>query len=109
MAEELTPSQKQRHDLNELLVALLGSRNVYFQPPDDIRMSYPAFVYKRSDSSTDYADNRPYRRKKQWEITHISDDRDDPTPDKVEELPLCSFDRHFVADKLYHNVFTLYF
>lgn len=111
MAPEPSESQQipRRHQLQSLLQILLGSRNVYFQPPENVRMSYPAIVYARSTSSTDHADNKVYRRKKGWTVTHISNDPDDPTPDKIEDLPLCSFDRHFVAENLNHNVYTLYF
>ena len=34
--------------LHELLCEKLGSRNVYFQPPESIKMKYPAIVYSRN-------------------------------------------------------------
>ena len=105
----LTPGQERRRLLHDLLVGLLGSRNVYFQPPTNIEMKYPAIVYARDSSSTDYADNGPYRRKKRWTITHISRDPEDPVPDKIEDIPLCAFNRFFVAENMNHNVFNLYF
>ena len=40
---------KTREELHELLVSVLGSRNVYFQPPESIRMQYPAIVYARNN------------------------------------------------------------
>lgn len=109
----MVPVQNQtlttRLALQTLLEGLLDSRNVYFQPTTNVRMKYPAIVYERESSSTDYADNAPYRRKKRWKVTHISMDPDDPIPDEIEKLPLCAHNRFFVAENLNHNVFTLYF
>ena len=35
-----------RNDLQKLLVEVLGSKNVYFQPPESVKMKYPAIVYQ---------------------------------------------------------------
>ena len=34
-----------RTELQTLLEEILGSKNVYFQPPDTVSMKYPAIVY----------------------------------------------------------------
>lgn len=99
----------QRLQLQSLLEALLGSNQVYFQPPSNVQMSYPAIVYARDTEDTKFADNVPYRRTKRYTVTVIETDIDSPIPDKVAELPRCSFSRHFVVDTLYHDVYNLYF
>lgn len=99
----------QRLQLQALLELILGSRNVYFQPPANVQMNYPAFVYARDDVDTTFADNRPYRHTKRYTVTYIDRNPDSSIPDKVAALPLCSFSRHFVADGLNHDVYTLYF
>jgi hypothetical protein len=98
-----------RLDLQELLVTLLESSNVYFQPPDSTRMSYPAIVYNRDYRKTEYADNLPYKHKKRYQVTVIDRNPDSEIPDRVAELPLCSFETFFAADELNHDVFNLYF
>jgi len=95
--------------LHDLLKSILGSDQVYFQKPPSVRMVYPAIVYERSNARTDFADNRPYRYMKQYQVTVIDVDPDSPFPDKVAELPRCVFYRQFPADGLNHDVFTLYF
>ena len=40
---------KTRYELHEFLCEILGSRNVYFQPPESVKMKYPAIVYERTD------------------------------------------------------------
>lgn len=98
-----------RLELQSLLEVLLGSTNVYFQPPTNIKMSYPSIVYQRDDYSVKYADNNLYDRQARFQVTVIDRDPDSPIPDKIAELPLCSFDRFFIEDNLNHNVFNLFF
>lgn len=99
----------QRLELQALLKSLLGSDNVYFQPPPTVNMEYPAIVYNRDDVVIEFANNRPYKHKKRYQVTVIDPDPDSDIPDKIAELPLCSFDRFYTADNLNHDVFTLYF
>jgi hypothetical protein len=98
-----------RLDLQELLTSLLDSPNVYFQPPPDGIMEYPCIVYRRDSISTKFANNSPYSHKKRYQVTVIDRDPDSDIPGKVADLPLCIFDRFYVADKLNHDVFKLFF
>jgi hypothetical protein len=98
-----------RLDLQEVLKTILGSDKVYFQPPANVQMVYPCIVYKRDDVDTRFADNGPYHRTKRYQVTVIDRDPDSEIPDKIAELPLCSFAQHFVADGLNHDVLSLYF
>lgn len=99
----------QRLELQELLVDLLGSSNVYFQPPATVSMKYPCIVYHREDVLVDFADNKPYKSKKRYLITIIDSNPDSDIPDKVAELPMCSFSRFFAADNLNHDIYNLFF
>lgn len=38
---------KDRIGLSKLLREILDSDNVYFQPPESLKMNYPAIVYSR--------------------------------------------------------------
>lgn len=82
---------------------------VYFQPPANVAMVYPCIVYQRDQAETEFADNLPYRRTKRYQVTIIDQDPDSVIPDKVAELPMCLFERHFTAGNLHHDVYTLYF
>lgn len=98
-----------RLELQTLLETLLGSRNVYFQPPSTVQMSYPCIVYQRVNIDIIHADNGPYRIEKQYQITVIDKNPDSLIPDKLVSLQKCVFDRHFVSDNLNHDVFNIYF
>lgn len=99
----------QRLELQAILVGLLGSSHVYFQPPPSISLSYPCIIYKRRDEEVKHADNLPYNRRKQYDVTVIDRNPDSLIPDKIADLPLCVFDRHFTADDLNHDVYKLFF
>lgn len=93
----------------QTILETLGAKKVYFQPPSNIQMAYPAIVYSRDSMWSEFASNLPYTHKKRYQVTVIDKNPDSLIPDKVRRLPLCSFSRHFVADNLNHDVFNLYF
>lgn len=98
-----------RLELHELLCEILGSRNVYFQPPSNIKMKYDAIIYARKTIENRYANNNVYKQEDAYELTAIYEDPDSDIPRKISLLPRCRFDRQFTADNLNHAVFTLYY
>jgi len=99
----------QRLELQTLLVNLLGSPNVYFQPPPSLKLQYPCIVYKRDSVNIDHADNKPYKHKKRYQLTVMDLNPDSIIHEKVAELPMCSYDRFYTADNLNHDVYNLFF
>lgn len=87
---------------------LLESRNVYYDPPASLKMSYDAIIFIRKKIESRYADNAPYNQPISYEVTVITEDPDAPIIGKIALLPMCAHDRHFVSDNLHHNIFTLY-
>ena len=94
--------------LQSFLEELLGSGNVYFQPPASVKMSYPAIVYGRDDRDTKFADNAPYAGTWRYQVTVIDRDPDTLIPVKVASLPMSDLSQVFVAENLHHYVFFLY-
>lgn len=97
----------QRLKLHEELCEALGSRHVYFQPPESLKMSYPAIVYSRKDINLIYANNEPYGHIFEYEVTVIDRDPDSEVVKRIAQLPRCLFDRHYSADNLNHDVFVI--
>ena len=98
-----------RTELHEILVEILGSRNVYFQPPSSIRMQYPCIVYEWNRNSTKHANNDRYHVLRDYQVTVIDRDPDSGIPDMVEALPYCSMSTTMVMDNLHQFVFNLSF
>lgn len=98
-----------RLDLQTELEELLGSRNVYFQPPASVRINYPAIVYTRSDIDNTFADDSVYMQSHFYEVTVIDEDPDSKIVDAVSKLPTCRFSRHFTSENLNHDTFIIYY
>ena len=98
-----------RLELQTVLEELLGSRNVYFQPPSSVQMKYPAIVYSLNPIKKLNANNAAYKLLKSYDLTVIDEDPDSEIPEKVLAFPYCSHDRNFISDNLNHYVFTLYY
>lgn len=99
--------ENNRIKLQNILEEILGSRNVYFQPPENIKMKYPAIVYTRSDIKNTYADNEVYKQDNVYQITVIDANPDSDIVKKISKLPMCRYNRNFKSDNLNHDVFVI--
>ena len=98
-----------RLELQSKLEELLGSKNVYYQPPESMKLNYPAIVYHKAKPEFKRANNSQYLRYNSYTITVIDQKPDNEVIDKLLELPLCSYDRNFKTNNLEHDVLTIYY
>ena len=98
-----------RIDLHKILCEVLGSKNVYFQPPESVKMKYPAIVYSLSRIENRNANNSVYKQNNAYDVILIDSDPENETINRISRLPLCRFDRYYVSNNLNHYAFTLYF
>lgn len=101
--------ESRRIQLHNKLVELLGSNNVYFDPPETIKMKYPCIVYDRSDDQSIFADDKRYNLKIRYQITVISKNPDIPILNDLFDMMYCYYDRHFTSNNLHHDVFNIYY
>lgn len=101
--------EQRSQELQAAFEELLGSRNVYYNPPESVRMSYDAIVFSRSAINNTFASDSVYvQLAPTFEVTTITRDPDAPIIEKVSKLPNCRFTTSYVADNLYHNRFTIH-
>ena len=98
-----------RLKLHDILCEILGSSNVYYQPPASIQMEYPAIKYSRNNIGNTFADDSVYMQTHEYQITVIDEDPDSEIVNFMSTLPMCKFVQHYEADNLNHDVFTLHF
>lgn len=98
-----------REDLQYKLVELLGSNHVYYQPPEDLKIEYPAIIYSKSRIDTKKANDTTYKKDVRYDITVIDRKPDNPVINKLLDLPYCSYDRNYKSDNLNHDTMTLYY
>lgn len=102
-------SNNKRLLFHQQLVDILGSSNVYFQPPENIKMEYPCLVYSRRTGDSRYANNRTYKFSQTYDVTYISKDPDDGFVDKfLFSMPASRYDRHYTSNNLHHDNFFVY-
>lgn len=94
--------------LRKKLVEILGSSNVYYNPPEDIRISYPCIIFQLEDIERRSADNIGYIKKHRYQLKLIDYIPDNPARDKLMDLPYCTFDRSYKADNLNHDILEIY-
>jgi hypothetical protein len=98
-----------RLDLQTLLEDILGSRNVYFDPPESVKMQYDAIRYSVKRINNTFANNNVYKQNTAYDVIVIYRDPDSDIKTRISQLPMCTHDRHYVVDNLHHDLFTLYF
>lgn len=99
-----------RLDLQLELEELLGSRNVYFQPPTSIKLKYPCIIYSLDSSYNTFANDKRYFNKKKYDVIFITNNADSDFADKIiEHFFYCAESRRYTAENLYHMAFILYY
>ena len=102
-------AKQKRLALHEKLVDILGSDNVYYQPPENVKLSYPCIIYELAAGSNHFADNRSYMYHDCYTIKYINRDPDTDMPDRFREtFTYISRGSRYKADNLYHDIFTIY-
>ena len=82
---------------------------VYYQPPANLRMSYPCICYEKSKIQNAAADNRVYLQRIFYQLTVIDSRPDSEITKALMQMVKCRYDRSYKADNLYHDVITIYF
>lgn len=99
-----------RLELHEKLKRLVGTNNVYFQPPASVQLSYPCVIYSIGSGDAKYADGMVYGYVNSYELLFIFKK---PNIDIIEQvlttLPMCRMNRAYVADNLNHYAFSVYY
>lgn len=95
-------------DLLHLLQQAVRHNRVYFQPPENLNIGYPAVVFHLSKIEIDHASDVPYKGAKEYSVVLITKD---PEPDVINEIlkiPYSSLDTTYISDGMNHFVFTVY-
>lgn len=101
--------ESRRLELHEKFCEILGSRNAYFNPPESVKLNYPAIVYHIKPINNVFADNGVYMQSRGYQVTVIDEDPKGVLMRKVSLLPTCRHVNHFTSDNLVHDVFELYY
>lgn len=95
--------------LHNKLIELLGNKNVYYQSPENLKIEYPAIRYSKEDIDSKYANNKKYINTNLYTIIVIDKKPDNPVIEKILELPMAEYDRHYASNNLNHDVIKIYY
>lgn len=98
-----------RFKLQKILEDIIGSKQVYYQPPESIKLKYPAIIYSLDNVTNKFANNETYILDDRYSIILIDNNPDTDLVRKILSLRKSRFDRRYISDNLIHNVFTIYF
>jgi hypothetical protein len=98
-----------RLEFQTLLEGLGNGVTVYFQPPPDVQMAYPAIVYNRDYLTNQFADNIPYAGTIRYQVTLIDTNPDSPLHPLLRAMPMMRFVRHYTSANLNHDIYDVYF
>lgn len=98
-----------RFKLQKILEDIIGSKQVYYQPPESIKLKYPAIIYSLDNVANKFANNETYILDDRYSIILIDNNPDTDLVRKILSLRKSRFDRRYISDNLIHNVFTIYF
>lgn len=98
-----------RLELQSTFEELLGSRNVYYNPPATLVMEYPCIRYALGGIQTRNANDAKYSKTKRYEGIVISKKSDPEVVDKILDLQYTSLGTPYKADNLNHYPFTIYY
>lgn len=109
MAEMRTEEDK-RIELQEILERELGSNQVFFQPPETLKMSYPSIRYVRASARTFKANDHMYHFRQGYTLTLIEYDPDSELAKRLLDIfPFSRIDSYYRSDGLNHTKMTIYF
>lgn len=98
-----------RLKLHDELLSIF-KKNVYYQPPESIKLSFPCFIYELSGGKKEQADDTMYLFTRRYEGTYITSDPDHTLIETLlKHFKHISYDRRFVSGNLYHDTFTIYY
>lgn len=100
---------KKRLELQSILENLLGSKNVYYQPPENLKMEYPAIRYSKDNINNFYADDMKYNNRDSYNLTIISRYPDHPVIKEILKMNYTSFKGHYVSNNLHHDTIKIFY
>lgn len=96
--------------LREILQEETGQVNLYFQPPEGFKLTYPCIIYKKDTGDHMFADNSVYQFTQAYQLTFISKNPDNTVVERIlKEFKWAKYGRNYQAENINHDVIILYY
>ena len=99
-----------RLELQQKFEDILGTRNVYFQPPETMKINYPCIIYFKTSTPSYKANNKVYKYDQGYTVTYVTKDPDSEVPyDILKAFEYARIDSFYKADNLNHTKLTIFY
>lgn len=99
-----------RLELQQKFEDILGTRNVYFQPPETMKLQYPCILYFKTNVPVSYANDSVYKYKQGYTVTYVDKDPDAEMPFTIlKSFKYCRIDSFYKSEGLNHTKLTIYY
>lgn len=98
-----------RQILRDKLLKFFTEDQLYFSPPEKVRLTYPCLIYNKTGYEIDNANNTSYKEHTIFNVTYITRNPDDDKPLEMKRaLKNCKILSHETIDNLYHTYLRIY-
>lgn len=99
-----------RLQLQDELESILGSPNVYYQPPSSTSLKYPCIIYELDNTNVKAADNNKYIKVNRYHVKHLYKSLSNELKDSIlDSFMMVSHNNRMKVDGLYNDDFTLFY
>lgn len=98
-----------RRELQDILESIIGEHNVYFQPPENVKLKYPCIIYSLKRMYSRKADNTKYKNNESYDVMLIDKSPISQYVNPLLKIDYCEMDRApYVSDNLHHYPFVIH-
>lgn len=84
--------------------------NVYFQPPETMKLQFPCILYFKTSVPASYANDLIYKYKQGYTVTVVDKDPDSEIAyDIMKNFEYCRIDSFYKSEGLNHTKLTIYY
>ena len=96
--------------LRAILQEEIGKVNIYFQPPEGFKLTYPCIVYQKDTADHMFADNKVYQFTQAYQLTYMDKNPDNTVVERIlKEFKWAKYGRNFKADNINHDVIIIFY
>lgn len=100
---------ERKNEISALLHTLPVNDEVHFQPSEKVKLTYPCILYWFDRYTDFFASDGRHIVREVYTVTHVYQDPNQNLRGVIRSLfTYVDFDRVYVADNLYHDVYTVH-
>lgn len=84
--------------------------NVYFQPPETMKLQFPCIVYFKTNVMVLRANNNVYKNSQSYTVTYVTKDPDSEVPfDILRHFKYTKIDSFYKSENMNHTKLTIFY